>query len=65
MRVNVRDAVVTVKWIPFMHRTETAPEEGGYFEVVDIEGIFTDDEIPDIEDEALAYAWDSDIIDHI
>ena len=56
--IEIGQAIVIVKWFPNMKATETAPAEGGDFEVVDIQGIFTDDEIPDLEEQAIGMAWD-------
>jgi hypothetical protein len=51
------ELTVTLKWYPKMKRTETAPEEGGEFEVLNIEGFHYDDDIPDIENTAIAEAY--------
>jgi hypothetical protein len=39
-----------------MRRTETAPEEGGHWETVHIQGFHYDDDLPDLEDEAFVLA---------
>lgn len=44
------------KWVSVMKRTETAPEEGGYLETVHIEGFHYDDDLPDLEMDALMRA---------
>ena len=59
MRIEIDKAVVMVKWVPFMKVTASAPAEDGNFEVVEITGRFTDDEIDGIEERAIAEAWDS------
>ena len=58
MRIEIGDAIVTVAWVPTLRRNETAPGEGGYFEVVEVTGRFTDDEQDGIEERALAEAYD-------
>lgn len=45
-----------LRWVPVMRRTETAPEEGGHFETVYIQGHYFDDDLPDLETEAFTRA---------
>jgi hypothetical protein len=58
MDFEINGCVVTVEFVPYLAGTATAPEEGGYFEVTNIEGAYTDDDIPDLEDTAIAMAGD-------
>ena len=44
------------RWVPYMRPTETAPEEGGHWETIHIEGFHYDDDLPDLEDYAMARA---------
>jgi hypothetical protein len=60
MQVEIGNVVFTLRWMPYMKRTESAPAEGGDFEVVDMEfvGPVNDDDLPNMEDQAIAEAWD-------
>jgi len=58
MKIDIDEAVVTVAWVPTLRRNETAPGEGGYFEVFEVTGRFTDDDLPGIEERAIAEAYD-------
>jgi len=56
MRIEIDNVVVVVEWVPFLRATESAPAEGGYFEVTQIEGHYNDDDLPDIEERAIVEA---------
>ena len=66
MRVTVETDTGKVEfvlqWNNKMHRTETAPEEGGDYETVDaiVTGHVTDDEMADLEEQAYAIAYERD-----
>ena len=58
MRIEIDNVVVVVEWVPFLRATESAPAEGGDFEVVEISGFHHADEVDSIEERAIAAAWD-------
>ena len=42
-----------LRWVPYMGATASAPEEGGHWETIHIQGFHYDDDLPDLE----AYAF--------
>jgi len=50
------DVTFYLRWVPVTPRTETAPQEGGHWEVVADDGTYFDDDGPDLEDEAYVRA---------
>ena len=60
MKIEIRNAIFTLEWQNKMNRTETAPVEGGDFEVTNIEviGPASKDDLIEWEEMAFAEAYD-------
>jgi hypothetical protein len=50
------EVTFTLEWQKVIPATQTSPQEGGYWEIIEMEGNVLDDDLPDIEVQAYAEA---------